>query len=396
VDTVRVTQSIKEKALEIGFDLVGISPVDSFPENQFYKEWLARGFAGEMKYMEREPQKRENIKNVLPEAKSVICCGLNYNTDYPYSIDETDKTKGWISRYAWGEDYHGTVQNKLSLLLGFIKEITPEDLKARLYVDTGPVLDRVYGKYSGIGWFGKNTCLINQKIGSWIFIGEIITSLELDYDSPVPDRCGTCTRCIDACPTGALLDPYVLDARLCISYLTIELREKIPFQLRDKVGNNIYGCDICQDVCPWNRKAKVTHEPRFQPREGLYNPGLSSIFTRLTEEDFRMMFKGSPVKRAKRKGLLRNVLIAMGNSGDRDFIPNIKKCLQDKDPLVRAHAVWALWKLEGRDSYETLSNLLSVESDSMVREEIVSILPECENAEARSQNSEVSKASSGF
>ena len=396
MDTVNLTESIKGKALETGFDLVGISPVDSFPENQFYKEWLARGFAGEMKYMEREPQKRENIKNLLPEAKSVISCGLNYNTDYPYSIDETDRIKGWISRYAWGDDYHEMVQKKLSDVLGFIKEVTPEDLKARLYVDTGPVLDRVYGKYSGIGWFGKNTCLINQKIGSWIFIGEIITSLELDYDRPVPDRCGTCTRCIDACPTGALLDPYVLHSRLCISYLTIELREKIPLQLRDKVGNNIYGCDICQDVCPWNRKAKVTNEYSFQPREGLYNPGLSSIFTRLTEEDFGMMFKGSPVKRAKRKGLLRNVLIAMGNSGERDFIPNIKKCLQDKDPLVRAHAVWALWKLEGRDSYETLSNLLSVESDPMVREEIVSILPECENAQAGSQNSEVSKASSGF
>lgn len=396
MDTVNLTKCIKEKALEIGFDLVGISPVDCFPENQFYKEWLARGFAGEMKYMEREPQKRENIKNLLPEAKSVISCGLNYNTDYPYSIDETDKTKGWISRYAWGDDYHEMVQNKLSNVLGFIKEITPEDLKARLYVDTGPVLDRVYGKYSGLGWFGKNTCLINQKIGSWIFIGEVITSLELDYDSPVPDRCGTCTRCIDACPTGALLDPYVLDSRLCISYLTIELRETIPLQLRDKVGNNIYGCDICQDVCPWNRKAKVTHEHHFQPREGLYNPDLSSIITSLTEEDFRMMFKGSPIKRAKRKGLLRNVLIAMENSGERDFIPHIKKCLQDKDPLVRAHAVWAFWKLEGQDSYETLSKLLSVESDPMVREEIVSILPECENAEARSQNSEVSKASSGF
>lgn len=395
VDTLNLTKSIKEKALEIGFDLVGISPVDSFPENQFYKEWLARGFAGEMKYMEREPEKRENIKNVLPEAKSVICCGLNYNTDYPYSINETDKTKGWISRYAWGDDYHEIVKGKLSLLLGFIKKITPEDLKSRFYVDTGPVLDRVYGKYSGIGWFGKNTCLINQQIGSWIFIGEIITSLELDYDSPVPDRCGTCTRCIDACPTGALLHPYVLDSRLCISYLTIELREKIPLELRDKVGNNIYGCDICQDVCPWNRRAKVTHESSFQPRGGLYNPDLSSI-AQLTEEDFRMIFKGTPVKRVKRRGFIRNALVAMGNSGERDFIPHIKKCLEDKDPLVRAHASWALWKLEGEDSYETLSNLLDVESDPMVREEIVSILNEYKNSEAGIQKLEVSKYSSGF
>jgi epoxyqueuosine reductase len=395
VDTAKLTKSIKEKALEIGFDLVGISPVDRFPENQFYKEWLARGFAGEMKYMEREPQKREDIRNLLPEAKSVISCALNYNTDHPYSTDETDKTKGWISRYAWGDDYHEIVQNKLSYVLDFVRELSPTELKARSYVDTGPVLDRVYGKYSGIGWFGKNTCLINQKIGSWIFIGEIITSVELDYDSAAPDRCGTCTRCIDACPTGALLHPYVLDSRLCISYLTIELREGIPLPLREKVGNNVYGCDICQDVCPWNRKAKVSHESPLQPREGLCNPDLSS-FAHLTEEDFRLIFKRSPVKRAKRKGFLRNVMVAMGNSGEVTFIPHIRKCLKDKDPLIRAHAAWALWKLEGQDSYETLSNLLSIESDPMVREEIASILGECGNIEARSQDSEVSKPSSGF
>jgi epoxyqueuosine reductase len=374
VDVVSLTKSIKEKALEIGFDLVGVSPVDSFPENQFYKEWLARGFAGEMKYMEREPEKRENIKNLLPGAKSVISCGLNYNTDYPYSIKETDKRRGWISRYAWGDDYHEIMKNKLSQLLEFIKSAVPdEDIMSRIYVDTGPVLDRVYGKYSGIGWFGKNTCLINQKIGSWIFIGEIITNLELDYDNPAPDRCGTCTLCIDACPTGAILEPYVLDSRLCISYLTIELRGKIPMGLRGKVGNNIYGCDICQDVCPWNRRAKVTHKSSFQPREGLYNPELSSL-SQLTEEEFRKMFKGSPVKRAKRKGFLRNVIVAMGNSKEKSFVPYIKKCLEDKDPLVRAHAAWALWKLQGEDSYETLSNHLSIESNPMVREEIVSIL----------------------
>jgi epoxyqueuosine reductase len=368
-----LAKSIKEKALEIGFDLVGISPVDSFPENQFYKEWLARGFAGEMRYMEKEPQKRENIKNIFPEAKSVISCGLNYNTNYLYSIKETDKRRGWISRYAWGDDYHHIMNNRLWLLLAFIKEISPKEIKALIYADTGPVLDRVYGKYSGIGWFGKNTCLINQKIGSWIFIGEIITNLELEYDSPVPDRCGTCTRCIDACPTGALLEPYVLDSRLCISYLTIELKEKIPVELRNKVTNNLFGCDICQDVCPWNRRAKTTSEPSFQPRENLYNPELSSLSS-LSDKEFRGVFKGNPVKRAKRKGFLRNVLIAMGNSGLREFVPDIIESLNDKDPIIRAHAAWALWKLEGEDSYQTLLDRLDAESDPMVREEIVSIL----------------------
>ena len=368
-----VSKSIKEKALEIGFDLIGISPVDSFPENQFYKEWLARGFAGEMKYMEKEPEKRENIRKILPDARSVVSCGLNYNTNYPYSMNETDQEKGWISRYAWGDDYHDIMKKKLQILLDFIKANSPQEIEARVYVDTGPVLERVYGKYSGIGWFGKNTCLINQKVGSWIFVGEIITNLELDYDSPAPDRCGTCTRCIDACPTGALLEPYVLDSRLCISYLTIEYRGMIPLEHRDKTGNNIFGCDICQDVCPWNRRAKVTDESLFKPRDGLYNPDLASL-SQITEEDFRRVFKGNPIKRAKRNGLLRNIVVAMGNSGLKEFIPYLKELLKDKDPLIRAHSAWALSKLEGEDSYDTLSNHFDVESDPMVREEIVSIL----------------------
>jgi len=373
VDTVSLTKSIKDKALEIGFDLVGISPVDSFPENQFYKEWLARGFAGEMKYMERDPEKRENIKNILPDARSVISCGMNYNTDYPYSIDQTDKNRGWISRYAWGDDYHDVMNERLLLLEGHVREIAPKDIKSRLYVDTGPVLERVYGKYSGIGWYGKNTCLINQDIGSWIFLGEIITDFELDYDSPVPDRCGTCTMCIDVCPTNALRNPYVLDSNLCISYLTIEFRGKIPFGLREKMDNNIYGCDICQDVCPWNRKAKVSESESFQPRNPLYNPDLVYL-SRLSIEEFRRVFKNSPVKRAKRKGFLRNVMVAMGNSGSEAFIPYIEEALKDDEPLIRAHAVWALWKLEGNESYDTLSKHLNVETDNSVREEIESIL----------------------
>ncbi len=377
-----LSKSIKEKALEIGFDLVGISSVGSFPENQFYKEWLARGFAGEMKYMEKEPQKRENVRGVLPEAKSVISCGLNYNTDYPYSIRENDGRKGWISRYAWGDDYHKVIKDKLLLLLEFIKRISPEETKARIYADTGPVLDRVYGKYSGMGWFGKNTCIINQKIGSWIFIGEIVTNLELECDNPVTDRCGTCTRCIDSCPTGAILESYVLDSRLCISYLTIELQEKIPVELRDRIGNNVFGCDICQDVCPWNRKAKTTNEPSFQPRDGLYNPELSSL-VKLSEEDFRRIFKGNPIKRARRKGFFKNILVVMGNSGSKEFIPDIKESLNDEDPTVRAHAAWALSKLEGENSYKTLSDRLDIESDSIVREEIVSIL----NADAKGDHS---------
>jgi epoxyqueuosine reductase len=373
MDIASLTKSVKVKARELGFDLVGVSPVDSFPENQFYKEWLARGFAGEMKYMERAPEKRENVKNILPGAKSVISCGMNYNTDYPYSVDKTDRIKGWISRYAWGDDYHDVMNQRLLLLEGHVRENAPKDIRSRVYVDTGPVLERVYGKYSGIGWYGKNTCLINQGIGSWIFLGEIITDIELDYDSPVPDRCGTCTMCIDACPTGALRAPYVLDSNLCISYLTIEFRKKIPSGLREKMDNNIYGCDICQDICPWNRKAKVSELESFQPRDPLYNPDLMYL-SQLSIEEFRKVFKNSPIKRAKRRGFIRNVMVAMGNSGHKAFIPYIKEALQDDEALIRTHAAWALWKLEGNESFDTLSKHLNVETESSVREEIVSIL----------------------
>jgi epoxyqueuosine reductase len=378
VDTASLTKSIKEKGLEIGFDLVGISPVDSFPENQFYKEWLARGFAGEMRYMERDPEKREDIRKVFPEAKSVISCGMNYNTDYPYSINQADTNKGWISRYAWGDDYHEVIKERLLLLEEHVREIVPKDIKSRVYADTGPVLERVYGKYSGIGWYGKNTCLINQDIGSWIFLGELITDLGLDYDSPVPDRCGTCTMCIDACPTHALREPYILDSNLCISYLTIEFRGKIPSDLREKLDNNIFGCDICQDVCPWNRRAKVSEYESFQPRNSSYSPDLVYL-SQLSVEEFRKVFRNSPVKRAKRKGFIRNVMVAMGNSGHKAFIPYIKEALKDDEALIRAHAAWALWKLEGNESCDTLSKHFNVETDNSVREEIESILLKIES-----------------
>ncbi len=373
MDTVKLTKSIREKALEIGFDLVGVAPVGPFPEKQFYKEWLARGFAGEMKYMERDPERREDVKNLLPTAKSVISCAMNYNTDYPYSVEETDRDKGWISRYAWGDDYHEVMNERLLLLEKHFRENAPKGIKSRVYVDTGPVLERVYAKYSGIGWYGKNTCLINQDIGSWIFLGEIITDIELDYDSPVPDRCGTCTMCIDACPTGALKEPYMLDSNLCVSYLTIEYRAYIPFDLREKMDNNIYGCDICQDVCPWNSKAKVSESECFQPRDRLYNPDLMYL-SRLSVEEFRKLLKNSPIKRTKRRGLVRNVMVAMGNSANKAFIPYIEEALKDDEPLVRAHAFWALWKLEGNDSFDTLSAHLQVETDDSVREEIELIL----------------------
>lgn len=373
MDRAGLTIAIKDKAMDLGFDLVGVSPIDSFPENQFYKEWLNKGFSGEMTYLERNPEKREDIQNILPGAKSVISCAMNYNTDYPYSIEHADNTKGWISRYAWGDDYHDTIKDKLQILMNYMCSESSDEINSKFYVDTGPVLERAYGKYAGVGWVGKNTCLINQEIGSWIFLAEIITNIELEYDVPVPDRCGTCTRCIDACPTDAIIEPYLLDSRLCISYLTIELKDKIPYELREGIQNNIYGCDICQDVCPWNKRAHMSDKTEFEPREGLLNPDLSYLSS-LSVEEFRKQFKGSPIKRTKRRGLLRNVMIAMGNSGEKNFVPYITECLKDEEPLVRAHALWALWKIEGVTSKQVLINHRDIENNSIVIDEIDRIL----------------------
>ncbi|MGQ0793185.1 MAG: tRNA epoxyqueuosine(34) reductase QueG [Deltaproteobacteria bacterium] len=373
MDSYALTSAVKNKAREIGFDTVGIAPAGAFPESQFYKEWLARGFAADMKYMEREPQRREEVRNIMPEAVSVISCAMNYNAPLPYSTQSQSALKGWISRYAWGEDYHEILEAKLKELAAFIKGLARREVKSRVYVDTGPVLERVYAKHAGLGWIGKNTCLINQKIGSWTLLGEIICDIELEYDSPAAARCGSCTRCIDACPTGALTKPYELDSRLCISYLTIENKGQIPAALREGVGRNVYGCDICQDVCPWNKRATTSDNPSFQPREGLFHPDLSALAA-LSDEDFRRIFKSSPVKRAKRRGFIRNVLVAMGNSGEGEFIPQIIALLGDAEPLVRMHAAWALWKIQGSDCREALASHLGGEEDSGVRGEMESLL----------------------
>jgi epoxyqueuosine reductase len=369
----QITKSIKEKAKQIGFDLVSISPVVDFPENQYYKEWLSKGYAGEMSYLSRNSDKRVEINKVLPGAKSIICCGLNYNTDLPYSAELSNKNRGWISRYAWADDYHDTLGEMLKQLTEYLDTIITEPYSSKYYVDTGPVLEKVVSKYAGIGWIGKNTCLINQDLGSWLFLGEIILDLELEYDSTVPDRCGSCTKCIESCPTDAIVDPYVLDAKKCISYLTIELKGVIPGDFRESMENIIYGCDICQDVCPWNKKALVTDNKHFMPRDNLFNPLLSEI-AELTFEEFNKTFKNSPIKRTKRKGMLRNIMIAIGNSSNRQLLPYVISALSNDEPVVRASAVWAYWKLCRDDVMDELRCLLEIENDPLVREEILNIL----------------------
>jgi len=345
----------KIAAEEAGFDLCGVAPASDSRELEYFPEWIANGHAGEMKYMEARDErgdlKRASLSRVAPWARSVVVCAINYNTAQPYSTQVDDSASGWISRYAWShEDYHDAVLRRLKQVETALREAAwgghscPPDFTTRSYVDTGPIVERVYAKYAGVGWIGKNTCIINQQKGSWLFLGVILTSLELEPDLPAPDRCGTCTRCIEACPTDAILAPHQLDSNKCISYLTIEKRGSIPEELRSGMGRHVFGCDICQDVCPWNRKAPATSAPEFQPRPGLVNPVLAWL-AEMSAEEFRENFPGSPIRRTKRSGLRRNAAIAMGNSGNRDFLPILEKLANDEDESVAESARWASRRL---------------------------------------------------
>jgi epoxyqueuosine reductase len=344
-----LTALLKQASQEAGFDLCGIAPATDAAELEYFPEWIASGYAGEMKYMEARTKhgalKRASLAQTAPWARSVIVCAINYNTDQPYSTEIEDKSRGWISRYAWGrEDYHAAVMRRLRHVEGALRGAAQEsghEIITRCYVDTGPLVERVFAKYAGVGWIGKNTCIINQKKGSWLFLGVILASLELQPDLPAPDRCGTCTRCIDACPTNALVAPYQLDSNKCISYLTIEKRGSISEELRAPMGRHIFGCDICQDVCPWNRKAPVTTAAEFAPRPDLVNPA-SDWLAEMTAEQFRETFRGSPVRRAKYAGLRRNAAIAMGNSFDQKFLPVLERLVKDEDDSIAESAKWAM------------------------------------------------------
>jgi epoxyqueuosine reductase len=342
---------VKRTAAEAGFDLCGVAAAVDSPELQAFPAWIEAGHAGEMKYLEaRDEQgglKRASITKTAPWARSVIVCAINYNTEHPYSTQVHDPGRGWISRYAWSqEDYHDAVLRRLKRVEAGLHEAagSEQELTMRCYVDTGPIVERVFAKYAGVGWLGKNTCLINQKKGSWLFLGVILTSLELRADLPAPDRCGTCTRCIEACPTDAIFAPYKLDSNRCIAYLTIEKRGSIPEQLREGIGRHLFGCDICQDVCPWNRKAPVTTAEEFSSRPGLVNPALAWL-AEMSEQEFRDKFRGSPIKRTKRSGLRRNAAIAMGNSGKGEFIPSLERLAADEDESTADSARWAIARL---------------------------------------------------
>ncbi|MGA3293583.1 MAG: tRNA epoxyqueuosine(34) reductase QueG [Candidatus Acidiferrales bacterium] len=357
------TRWIGERALAAGFDLCGVAPAaaEQLEELGRLPEWLARGYAGEMRYL--HDSRRSDPRAVLEGARSLIVFALNYNSLQPSSIhpppDVGDASPhGWISRYAWGDDYHDVIQPKLNALIAEMRSRFKESFEARAYTDTGPIVERIAAKYAGLGWLGKNTCLIHPQLGSWLFLGVIVTTLALEPtlapdEPPPPDLCGKCTRCLDACPTQAFPEPYVLDARRCISYLTIELRGEIPEELRARVGRNVIGCDICQDVCPWNRKAPVASLAAFGPRDSLFAPALEWLAS-LSQQEFSAAFRGSAVKRAKWRGLVRNACVALGNSSlapDHADYPRIARLLgrlaSSEDPVVSSHARWALARLSG-------------------------------------------------
>jgi epoxyqueuosine reductase len=326
-----------------------------------------------MAYMARTAQQRLHPGQFVPWARSIVSVALNYNT--PFTRDATDEElRGWVSRYAWGDDYHDLMQAKLDRLFAFVQAEAGAEVHGRTFVDAAPILERESGTRAGIGWFGKNTNLLSMKIGSFFVLGELFLSLDLPYDRSVRDRCGQCRLCLDACPTNAFVGPYVLDARKCISYLTIELKGPIPRELRPLMGTHIFGCDICQDVCPYNTKCRPTAEPAFQPRHGLHAPELVPLL-QLTEEDFRKKFHGSPILRAKRRGFLRNVCVALGNLGRVDALPALVQALTaDPEPLVRGHAAWAVGRIGGRVAEAALGEALRRESDAGVSAEIRSAL----------------------
>ena len=361
-----LTQRIHQKAAELGFDAVGITPADRLEAADFYARWLALGCAGEMAYLERNREKRVDPAQLVPGARSVICLGMNYYQETP---ERNAPLAGRISCYARGDDYHDLIKKRLFALWEFIQQEADREVSGRVYVDTAPVLERELANRAGLGWWGKNTCLIDKRKGSFFFLAEIVLDLDLDYNQPATDHCGSCTRCLDACPTGALPEPYLLDARRCISYLTIELKGAIPRDLRPGMGDWIFGCDICQDVCPWNRKAIPSGETAFQSRPGLTNPSLPELIA-MDRDGFNDRFRRHPAKRAKRRGLLRNVAVALGNSGDPAAIPPLIVALRDEEPLVRVHAAWGLGQLGGEEARSALDEAFQAERDPEVIEEI--------------------------
>jgi epoxyqueuosine reductase len=371
-----LTEALKEKAYELGFDLIGVAPAQRAPHADAYASWVDAGYAATMGYLARDAARRQDPRRLVPGARSVIVVGLSYFVADPPADLWDDPSRGRIARYAWGMDYHEVMTPRLRQLAEFVSGHARLEVRSRAYVDTGPVLERDFAAQAGLGFIGKNTCLISPAMGSYLFLGEILVDLELDYDEPSTDSgakiefearwrpvagrgeddglgmsspgtrrlgtCGACTRCLEACPTRAFPAPYVLDSNRCISYLTIELKDSIPLQLRSLIGNWIFGCDVCQSTCPWPRRfSRPTRLDFLDYDPERVAPKLLDLIS-LSDDEFRTRFRRTPLWRAKRRGLLRNVAVALGNWGDPQAIPALRCALADREPLIREHAAWAL------------------------------------------------------
>ena len=337
-------------ARELGFDSCRVAACNPPAHADQFEDWLKGGAHGEMEYMARGEDKRRDPQKVLPSAKSVIVLALNYFQGEPAIPRAFGAAPGRIARYAWGDDYHGVIAAKLDKIDIFLREFGGQQ---KCYVDTGPILERDYAAAAGIGWHGKSTMLIDEKLGTWFFLAEILTTLELPPDASTRDRCGTCERCIAACPTGAITAPHKLDARRCISYLTIELKSSIPLELRPLIGDRIFGCDDCLDACPWNRFAQVSRESAFSARSPSRTGDSTTAFSlrdylTLNDAEFRNLFRNSPIKRIKRRGFLRNVCVALGNVGTSEDLPALRKATVDSEPLIAEHAAWAIEQISER------------------------------------------------
>jgi epoxyqueuosine reductase len=338
--TPEIKKELVDFARELGFDSCRVAACNPPAHANEFGDWLDEGAHGEMDYMKRGAEKRRDPRMILPGAKSIIVLALNY-----FQGKRENASAGHIARYARGDDYHAVIEAKLRKIDNFLREFGGEQ---KCYVDTGPVLERDYAAEAGIGWHGKSTMLVDEKLGTWFFLAEILTTLELQPDQPARDRCGTCERCIKACPTGAITAPHKLDARLCISYLTIELKTSIPLQLRPLIGDRIFGCDDCLDACPWNRFAHVSRETAFAARRSTTDFALRDYLT-LSETEFRNLFRNSPIKRIKRRGFLRNVSVALGNVGTREDLPALHRAALDPEPLIAEHASWAIERISERE-----------------------------------------------
>jgi epoxyqueuosine reductase len=300
---------IKAKAIEIGFDLCGIARAERYPRLARLAEWIDRGYAGDMTYLSESLDERLDAARVLPTARSVVCLGTVYHVSDAPSASADGGGRVRISRYAWGDDYHEVLRSRLRPFVRWMSQSAGPGFEAFSCVDSGPIQERVFAEQAGLGWIGKNTCLINPVLGSWLFLAEVVTNADLEPDAPVVDHCGSCTRCLEACPTAAFVEPYQLDATRCLSYLTIESRGGVDRAMRDAIGAQVYGCDICQDVCPWNRRAATSDDEAWQPRDGLASPRLLDL-CRLTDDVWRALLKGSAMRRAGLRRIRRSLAYA--------------------------------------------------------------------------------------